>query len=64
MTAEQLKAHQLEIMPIFKNAVRTVRDYQNGTATYEDTRAVVQAYADADDITYERAAQLIMELIR
>lgn len=63
MTAEQLKAHQLEILPIFKNAVCTVRDYRNGIATHEDAQAAIQAYADADSLTYERAVKLIMELI-
>ena len=55
---------QLENAKIFQNAVDTVFDYKAHTATYEDARAAVQAYADADGLTYERATELVMELVR
>lgn len=54
---------QLENAKIFKNAVDMVFDYKDHTATYEDARAAVQAYADAKDLTYEHATELVMELV-
>lgn len=55
---------QLENAKIFQNAVNTVFDYKGHTATYEDARAAVQAYADAKGLTYEHATELVMELVR
>lgn len=55
---------QLENAKIFQNAVDTVFDYKAHTVTYEDARAAVRAYADADGLTYERATELVMELVR
>lgn len=55
---------QLENAKIFQNAVDTVFDYKAHTATYDDARAAVHAYADAEGITYEHATELVMELVR
>lgn len=55
---------QLENAKIFRNAVNTVLDYKDHAATYEDARAAVQAYADAKGLTYEHAAELVMEIVR
>ena len=55
---------QLESTTIFQNAIDTVFDYKTHTATYESARAAVQAYADAEGLTYERATELVMEIVR
>lgn len=55
---------QLENAKIFQNAVDAVYDYKAHTATYEDARTAVQAYADAKGLTYERATEIVMELFR
>lgn len=55
---------QLESTTIFQNAIDTVFDYKAHTATYEDAHAAVQAYADAEGLTYEHATELVMELVR
>lgn len=58
-----MTAKQLENAKIFQNAVNTVFDYKDHTATYEDAHAAVQAYADAKGLTYEHATELVMELV-
>lgn len=59
-----MATEQLENAKIFQNAVDTVFDYKAHTATYGDARAAVQAYADADGLTYGRAAEPVMEPVR
>lgn len=59
-----MTTERLESTAIFQNAVDTVFDYKAHTATYGDARAAVQAYADAEGLTYERATELVMELVR
>lgn len=55
---------QLEGTTIFQNAIDTVFDYKAHTATYGSARAAVQAFADADGLTYEHAVGLVMEIVR
>lgn len=55
---------QLESTTIFQNAIDTVFDYKAHTATYDSARAAVQAFADAEGLTYEHAVELVMEIVR
>lgn len=59
-----MTTEQLESTTIFQNAIDTVFDYKAHIATYAAAHAAVQAYADAEGLTYERATELVMELVR
>lgn len=59
-----MTTRQLEGTTIFQNAIDTVFDYKAHTATYDSARAAVQAYADAEGLTYEHATEPVMEIVR
>lgn len=53
-----------EIQHIFDMAVNAVEPYKAHKCCKSDAAAWCKAYADASGITYDRACQLVMELVR